>query len=383
MAIKSKISIVTATRAEYGLLHWLMKRMRQSKVLTPEIVVTGAHLESEFGNTFQLIEKDGIRIYRKIKILEGEGRKGVGYAASNAVRGFIDYFTESRPSAVILLGDRYEILAIAQAAAISGTPVVHLHGGEISEGAQDDMFRHAITKLSCLHFTSNVQHKRRVIQLGETPSRVHVCGALGIENINHFRLLDRRELEKAYGIKFKQRIFLITFHPATLEKEAPKDQFGNLLNAILKFGDTTYIISKANADAGGSDINRMIESFRKKNTDCLAKDSFGQINYLSLMKIADLVIGNSSSGIIEAPSMLTATVNVGTRQKGRLSAKSVVSCGTTENEIKNAIDKALKIRELKKFKNPYDHGNSSQKIIATLEKTDFDKLLPKKFYDLK
>jgi GDP/UDP-N,N'-diacetylbacillosamine 2-epimerase (hydrolysing) len=382
MSLKQTICVVTSTRAEYGLLYWLMKSIRESNSLKLDLAVTGSHLSADHGNTYKFIESDGFRIDKKISILKSSGVKGVGKSSGVAISKFTEYFSELKPSAVLLLGDRYEILAIAQAAIITSIPLIHLHGGEITEGANDDLFRNAITKLSSYHFTSNIQHRNRVIQMGEQLSCVKVSGALGIENIRKLKLITKKELEKKYSIKFKKNIFLITFHPATLENKSPEKQFKELLNALVSFGETTFVISKANADNGGEKINEMIDQFSKQNSSSLVSASFGQINYLSLMKIADVVIGNSSSGIIEAPSLETPTVNIGTRQKGRMSAKSVIHCNDTEKEIITAILNAKKLKSKTAFKNPYDHGNSSEKIVRVLEKLEFNKLFPKKFYDL-
>src|SRR6218665_395300 len=225
MPLKKKICVVTSTRADYGLLYWLMKKIGESRLLELQLVVTGTHLSAAHGNTFKYIEADGFRIGKKIAILAGNDIAGIGGGAANTLKKFTAYFSEERPDAVVLLGDRFEIMAVAQSAAIAAIPVIHLHGGEVSEGANDDMFRHAITKLSSFHFTSNKQHRNRVIQMGEEPARVKVAGALGVENINKLALLSRSALEELYKIKFRKKIFLVTFHPATLEKESPEKQF--------------------------------------------------------------------------------------------------------------------------------------------------------------
>lgn len=383
MPNKKTICVVTSTRADYGLLFWLMKRIKESKVLRLELAVTGSHLSKSHGETYKFIEADDFTINKKIEILNGSDLKDIGEAAGKAVSKFTAYFTKVKPSALVILGDRFEILAVAQAAAISTIPLIHLHGGELTEGANDDLFRHAITKLSSFHFTSNAQHRNRVIQMGEQPRRVKTVGAFGIENIKKLKLLSKAELEKKFSLKFNKHIFLITFHPATMEKASPEQQFKNLLKALSHYKETTFIISKANADAGGDKINALIDEFAKHNQNCLASTSFGQLNYLSLMKASDVIIGNSSSGIIEAPSLKTITVNLGSRQKGRMRAKSVINCETNEHSIVIGINKALKQKGRARFKNPYDHGSSSEKVVSILEKTDFTTLLPKTFYDLK
>ncbi len=383
MSSKKTICVVTSTRADYGLLFWLMKRIEASKLLRLELAVTGSHFSKTHGETYKFIEADGFIINKKIEILNGSDINSIGEAAGKAVSKFTNYFTEIQPAAVVVLGDRFEILAVAQAATISTIPLIHLHGGELTEGANDDQFRHAITKLSSFHFTSNAQHRVRVIQMGEQPKVVKTVGALGIENIKKLKLLSRAELEKKYDLKFNKQIFLITFHPATMEKGPPESQFKNLLKALSRCKETTFVISKANADAGGDKINKLIDEFATLNPNSLVSTSFGQLNYLSLMKVSDLIIGNSSSGIIEAPSLKTITVNIGSRQKGRMSAKSVIHCDANELSIIKGIDKALKHKDKTRFKNPYDHGSSSGKIVSILEKLDFTKLLPKRFYDFK
>jgi GDP/UDP-N,N'-diacetylbacillosamine 2-epimerase (hydrolysing) len=380
---KKNICVITSTRAEYGLLYWLMKEIENSSLLNLKMVVTGTHLSKQYGDTQKLIQADGFKNYTAIPVLaDGEGKKAVGLTAANTLNFFTEYFINEKPDAIVVLGDRFEILAMAQAAAISAVPVIHLHGGEITEGANDDMFRHAITKLSSFHFTSNREHRNRVIQLGEQPQRVKISGALGIENIKKLQLLNRAELENVLNVKFKEKIFLITFHPATLEKESVTSQFKEMINAISIFKNTSFVISKANADAGGSEINKLIDKFSKKNENVIASHSFGQLNYLSLMKLADAVIGNSSSGIIEAPSLYTPTVNIGSRQKGRARAASVIDCNPEKTSIVKAINKTLALRNRKMFKNPYDKGASSKKIVRAIEAINLAKLLPKKFHDL-
>lgn len=385
MSKTKKIAIVTSGRAEYGLLLPIIEKMNSDKKFITEIVVTGTHLQNEFGNTYQLIEADGFRIAAKISTgLSGKNENTIAKGAAATLTKFTEYFVKNRPDAVLILGDRYEILSVAMAAVITNIPVIHIHGGEISEGAKDDLFRHAITKLSNLHFTSCELHRKRVIQLGEQPSTVKVSGAPGIDNIKKLKLKTKAELEKQFNFSFSKTIFLVTFHPATMDMTEPSAQVKELLKALDQFKDASIFISGTNADAGGDRIQKQIDEFVKKNSKRVVyRDSFGQLNYLSLMKIADVVIGNSSSGIIEAPTLKTPTVDIGSRQKGRTSAKSVIHCKTNQREITSAITKALKIKKTSLFKNPYDQGNSAEKIVNELRKTDLEKLIPKIFHDLK
>ena len=384
MSKRKKIAIVTSTRAEYGLLYPIIKKMKADANFTAELVVTGTHLQKEFGDTYKLIEADGLKIDAKIRTnLSGKNENSIAKGASITLTKFTEYFSQTRPDAVMILGDRYEILTVAMAAVISNIPVIHIHGGEISEGAKDDLFRHAITKLSSLHFTSCDTHRKRVIQMGEQPARVKVSGAPGIDNVKNLKLKTRQELEKEFDSTFGKSIFLVTFHPATMEKTDPSTQMNELLKSLNQFKDASIFISGSNADEGGDRIQKLIDGFVIQNKRVIYRNSFGQLNYLSLMKIADVVIGNSSSGIIEAPSLTTPTVDIGSRQKGRTAAKSVIHCKTNQREITSAITKALKIKKTSLFKNPYDQGNSAEKIVNELRKTDFEKLIPKIFYDLK
>lgn len=358
--------------------------MKADSIFTTELVVTGTHLQKEFADTYKLIEADGLKIAAKIRTnLSGKNENSIAKGASITLTKFTEYFSQTRPDAVMILGDRYEILSVAMSAVISNIPVIHIHGGEISEGAKDDLFRHAITKLSSLHFTSCDTHRKRVIQMGEQPARVKVSGAPGIDNIKNLKLKTKKELEIEFNSTFGKTIFLVTFHPATLEKTDPSTQVNELLKSLNQFKDASIFISGSNADEGGDRIQKLIDGFVMKNKRVIYRNSFGQLNYLSLIKIADVVIGNSSSGIIEAPSLRTPTVDIGSRQKGRTAAKSVIHCNTDQREITSAITKALKIKKKSLFKNPYDQGNAAEKIVNELHKTDLSKLLPKPFYDLK
>lgn len=380
-----KICVVTTSRADYGLLYYTLKAISASKKLNLQLIVSGTHLSKKHGYTLKYILSDGFKPARKISILNNSNDiESVGITSGTAVSKFTKAFLDLKPDAILLLGDRYETLAAAFAATICVIPVVHLHGGEISEGANDDMYRHAITKMSALHFTSTTQYRKRVIQMGEQPNKVIVSGALGIENIKKMKLLDKSELQVELGIKFNKNIFLVTFHPATMEKIPAKAQVVNVLNCLKKQEDATFIITMANADAQGEAINREIAKFGLNNKNCYITASLGQLKYLSAMKHCTLVVGNSSSGILEAPSFNKPVVNIGSRQNGRIKASSVFDCDSNEKSITLAIKKALAWNKKGiKISNPYDSGDSSRIIVKTLERCRFDRLLPKPFYDVK
>ncbi|SHL49785.1 GDP/UDP-N,N'-diacetylbacillosamine 2-epimerase (hydrolysing) [Anaerocolumna jejuensis DSM 15929] len=383
-----KICVVTATRAEYGLLKPIIKKLMLVQEFDVHVVATGAHLSSEFGFTYQEIEKDGISIDEKIEILlDTDTPSAISKSMALAMIGFASYFERMKPNNVIVLGDRYETLAICIAAMNERIPITHLYGGEITEGAIDDSIRHAITKLSYLHFTSTEEYRNRVIQLGEQPDRVFCVGAIGIENILNETLLTKAELQEAINFSLERNYAMITFHPVTLENNSAHDQFQALLQACRKHSELKYIFTKANADTNGRIINQMIDEFIVQNENAIAFSSMGVTRYLSALKYCSMVIGNSSSGLLEAPSFRIPTINIGDRQKGRLQASSIINCSPLENEIAETMDMALS-EEFQHIVvntiNPYGDGNTSDKIIREL-KTFFSKPanLKKKFYDCK
>ncbi len=382
MVTKIKLCVITSSRADYGLLSHLMNRIKNSSKFQLQIIATGSHLSKQHGYTLNQIIQDGFVVDDTIDLkIKTQDINNVTECAGTAVSKIAQSLMRLKPDAVLVLGDRYEIASAAVASALCIIPVVHFHGGEITEGANDDMFRHAITKFSSLHFVSTSQYKNRVIQLGEQPKNVIVSGALGIEGIKKLKLKSKKELEKILNIKFKKRVFLITYHPETMGKIPAEKLTLNLLNALQKFSETTFIITKANADVNGNLINNTIKKFIKSKNDFHLFSSLGQINFLSLMKCCDMVIGNSSSGIIEAPSFNKININIGNRQKGRITAKSNIDCKSDEMSIYNAVKKGIETKLLKTI-NPYDHGNASEIIMKKLEKTNFEKLLPKTFYNL-
>lgn len=383
-----KICIVTATRAEYGLLRPLMVEIQDHQDFELQILATGAHLSPEFGNTYTQIEQDGFIIAEKVEmLLSADSSTAIVKTMGLALIGLADAFARLRPDAIAILGDRYEMLAVASAAAVMKIPIIHLHGGEITEGAYDDAFRHAITKLSHLHFTSTEDYKNRVIQLGEQPHNVFNVGAIGIDNVKNLKLLSKNELEYELGLHFKKYNYQVTFHPETLGAISAEEQFQILLDVIKDQTDSLFVFTKSNADTNGRIINTMIDEFVGKYPD-LAKvyTSLGSLRFLSILYQCDAIIGNSSSGIIEAPSLEIATINIGDRQKGRTQAPSVINISTNADEIRKAIMKTQDIKfknTLKTIQNPYGNGQTTQKIMDILIKTDFKSLLIKKFYDVK
>lgn len=366
-----KICIVTGTRAEYGLLMPLLEQIKQAEDLELQLLVTGMHLSPEFGLTYKLIEADGYTINEKVDILlSSDTPVGISKSMGLGMIGFAESFDRLQPDMVVLLGDRYETFVAATAASVARIPIAHLHGGETTEGAFDEAFRHAITKMSWLHFTSAEEYRKRVIQLGESPERVFNVGAIGIENIRKMPLMNKDELEKSLGITFQKELLLVTFHPVTLEDATSEVQFRNLISALDTIENTTIIFTKANSDTDGRIINEMIDDYTNEHLEnTLAFTSMGQLRYLSAMKLASAVVGNSSSGIIEASSFKVPTVNIGDRQKGRMQAKSVINCEPNKEEICKALQVALSdefSNQLADIKNPYGDGKVSGKIIEVI-----------------
>lgn len=386
--MRKKITVLTATRAEYGLLKNLIKALCQEKAVVVEVVVTGAHLSPEFGMTYGEIVKDGVQISKKIEILlSSDTPVGISKSMGLAMISFAEYFEESRPDAIIVLGDRYETLAVCCAAMNARVPIVHLYGGETTEGAVDEAIRHSITKMSYLHCTSTDEYRKRVIQLGEQPERVFQVGALGIENIMKMQLLSKDMLEAGIGFRLDKPYAVITFHPVTLENNMAGTEFMEVLKVVEKHKEMKFIFTKANADANGRVINKMIDGYVNRNENAAAFESLGILKYLSALKYSAMVIGNSSSGLVEAPSFHIPTINIGDRQKGRLAAASVIHCEAEEGSIDNAIAQALSadfMREAKDADNPYGDGKTSEKIVKIIMDNIVNAKvnLKKKFYDL-
>lgn len=383
-----KICVVTGTRAEYGLLYWTLKEIEEDPALNLQLCVTGMHLSPEFGLTYKQIEADGFQIDKKIEILlSSDSSVGVSKSIGLGVISFSEAFSELKPDMVLVLGDRFEVFAAATAAMVSNIPIAHCHGGEATEGVIDEPIRHSVTKMSHVHFTATEEYRRRVIQLGEQPESVHNVGALGIENINRLKLLDRQGFEESIGFKLGKRNVLITFHPVTLEQATAELQFKEVLRALDELEDTHIIFTKPNADTDGRIIIQLIDEYVKAHPDkSVAFISLGQLRYLSALQHVDVVAGNSSSGLIEVPSFRKATIDIGDRQRGRIKADSVISCAPNYEAVKEAFSKAFSTGftdSLKEIKNPYGEKNASKEIVRILKETDTENLLKKKFFDMK
>jgi len=379
------IAVFTGTRAEYGLLYWLLKDIKADSELNLQLLVSGMHLSPEFGNTYQQIEADGFIIDEKIEILlSSDSAVGVAKSMGLGVLGFADALNRLKPNILIILGDRFEALAAAQTAMILKIPVIHLHGGEITEGAYDDAIRHAITKLSFLHGTSTEEYRQRVIQLGESPDRVVNVGAIGLDHLARSEMLSVQQIGKSLGFELCSPYFLVTYHPVTLADEDPEESFQALLDSLDEFPDHQVIITYPNADDGGRKIIPMLEAYASQYPNrVLAIKSLGQQRYLSTVKHADAVIGNSSSGIIEVPSFCVPTIDIGMRQKGRLAANSVYNCEPNKQAIMTTINHAISsdYKNKKNILNPYGAGDASSKVIKMIKSLKTD--LIKKFYDIK
>ncbi|MGV2840122.1 UDP-N-acetylglucosamine 2-epimerase [Vibrio cyclitrophicus] len=385
MQTHKKVAVFTGTRAEYGLLFWLLKDIQSDPDLTLQLLVSGMHLSPEFGDTYKQIEKDGFQIDEKIEILlSSDSPVGTAKSMGLGVLGFADALSRLAPDVLVILGDRFEALAAAQTAMILRIPIIHLHGGEITEGAYDDAIRHAITKLSYLHGTSTDEYRNRVIQLGESPERVKNVGAIGLDHLNRGSFMTISELSESLNFDLTGPYFVVTYHPVTLGDESPEDSFQALLDALDEYPNHQIILTYPNADDGGRRIIPMLEAYAAKQPSrVLAIPSLGQVRYLSSVKHAAAVIGNSSSGIIEVPAFDVPTVNIGSRQKGRLAAKSVLNCEPSLASITEAISDAVK-RNYKldgeTIINPYGQGDTSAQVIEMLKSLRFER--SKAFHDL-
>jgi UDP-N-acetylglucosamine 2-epimerase (non-hydrolysing)/GDP/UDP-N,N'-diacetylbacillosamine 2-epimerase (hydrolysing) len=382
---RRRICVVTGTRAEYGLLYWLMKEIQDDPDLELQIIATGMHLSPEFGSTYKTIEENGFVIDAKVEmLLSSDTPVGITKSIGLGVIGFADALERLKPDILVLLGDRYEILAAAQAALVARIPIAHLFGGDTTEGAFDEAIRHSITKMAHLHFVSNEISAARVRQLGENPSFVYNFGSTGIDQIKRLERLSRQDLETQTGFSFQKKNLLVTFHPATLEENSPEKQFRELLDALDLLGpDVGLIFTYPNADPAGRSLIPMIDSFVASHPQAMAFASLGQLRYLSVMAHVDAVVGNSSSGLYEAPSLKIPTVNIGDRQKGRLQASSVIHCLPDANLIGEAIQAAFAM-DCSAVVSPFGDGNSSQKIKDVLKMVPLgEALLKKHFFDLR
>ena len=383
---KRKICVVTGTRAEYGLLRWLMDGINQSSKLELQIIATGMHLSPEFGLTYKEIENDGFKIDRKVEmLLSSDSSNGIVKSMGLGMIGFTDALEDLNPDLLLVLGDRYEIFSAVSASMVFRIPVAHLHGGEATEGLIDEPIRHSITKMSHLHFVANTEYRKRVIQLGEQPDCVFLVGGLGIDNVVKLNLLGQKELEQSLGFKLGSKNLMITFHPVTLEDSTSDEQMQELLAALGKLKDTHLIFTMPNADTDGRILFKLIEDFVEKNPHSKAFTSLGQLRYLSCIQHVDGVVGNSSSGLLEVPSFKIGTINIGDRQRGRIKADSVIDCGPTRKSIGNAVKKLYSTdfqRTLKTVVSPYGTGGASEAIVKKLEDISLVNILKKGFYDL-
>lgn len=386
--MKHTVCVITGSRAEFGLLMPLLQKLNTEPTVELRLVVTGSHLSDAYGNTQTEVDQSGLPVHARIPLpLSGE-KEGMIHATGVAMSAFGDYFAENRPEILVALGDRYEIFGACSAAAMLGIPIAHLHGGETTEGAVDEFLRHSITKMSHLHFTSCETYRRRVIQLGEAPERVFNVGALGVENTLHTPLLSLAELQENLGFDLTTRPYaVVTFHPVTLENNTAEQQMAELIAAMDAFPHMGYIITKANADAGGAAINVIWDIAAKNHPNWFVTPSLGMQRYLSALKYAQMMLGNSSSGIIEAPAMHIPTVNIGDRQKGRLMADSILCCAPERAAICAAMERAL-FPEVKALAQRsfglFGDGTTSEKILAELLRyLDGDhSSTQKKFYDV-
>lgn len=384
------ICVVTGTRAEYHILFPLLRKLQDADQYNLKLAVTGSHLSEKYGNTYKDIENDGIEIAVKIPILsDDDSITEINTAMSRAIMGFDKFFSETIIDLVVVLGDRYELLSAAIAAMNHRIPIAHINGGDTTEGAIDECIRHSITKMSTIHFPSCESYRKRVIQLGENPERVFNVGSLGVENTLRIKKMNREELSNSLKFDLSGRFAVLTFHSVTLESDTAGHEFQQLLNSLDDFPDLKIIFTKSNADTGGLLINQMIDEYAEKHSDrSVAVFSLGLVRYLSALSMADVVIGNSSSGIYETPTFAVPTVNIGDRQKGRIQANNIINCRAEHKDISTSIEKAMSKefrKEVQNTVNPYGDGNTSQRIM---EKLDYyfghpdNFKLKKSFYDL-
>lgn len=382
--MKKKICFITGSRAEYGVISNLLKLFLFDSDVSLSLIVTGSHLSQEFGMTSNEIEKDGFILYEKLEmLLSSDTNESISKSMGLIYISLPDIYRKIAPDCVVVTGDRFEMFACASVANIMNIPVVHLYGGELTSGSIDDSLRHSISKMSLLHFTSTEEYKKRVIQLGENPDFVFNIGALGVENIKNEKLEKKTELEKKLNIKFCKKNLLVAFHSETIRENTSEKYFKEILKAISKMDETLIIFSKTNSDTDGRVINSMMDDYVSKNNNSVVFTSMGKLNFLSTMKQVDFIIGNSSSGIIEAPSFKIATINIGERQKGRIRAESVIDCFPNDSSITNSINLVYTehfINLLKTVKNPFYKKNTSINIRNIIKTFDFN--LKKEFYDV-
>lgn len=385
--LNRKICVVTGTRAEYGLLYWLMKEIELDRQLQLQLLVTGMHLSPEFGLTYQAIEADGFVIDEKVEmLLSSDTPVGITKSIGLGVIGFADALDRLKPDIMVVLGDRYEILAAVEAAMVFNIPVAHIHGGETTEGAIDEGIRHSITKMAHLHFVSAAPYQKRVIQLGEDPKRVFCFGSPGWDSIRNLKLLTLSELEESIGFNLGAKFFLVTYHPVTTNLNAAEYEIGELFAALGKYPEYKILMTKSNADTGGRIIAQMMGSFMEEYPDrVLLIDSLGTFRYLNALRLCAGVIGNSSSGLLEAPLLQKATVNIGDRQKGRLRLENVIDCAVDKMSIVEGIRAAISEEfqiKLKSMNGIAKQENVSRKIKDILKEYPLARIIQKHFYDL-
>jgi len=381
-----KICVITSTRADFGLLKNLIIELKKNNKFKTKVVASGSHLSKYFGYTYREIEKSGIKISKKIKCnFVNDDAIGISQVMSTCIMQTSKILKNLSPDLMIILGDRYEILASAIAAHLSRIPIAHLHGGEATEGVVDEALRHSITKMSHIHFVAAQEYKKKVVQLGENPNTVFNVGGLGVDNIKCLKFLSKNELEKDLNFRFAKKNILISFHPETLNKFSSKRQFNEVLIALKKFNNINLIFTMPNADLDGRIIFKMLKNFVRKNKNACYFTSMGQLHFLSCLKYVDGMIGNSSSGILEMPSFKKGTIDIGDRQLGRLKAKSVISVKPNRNEIIKGIHTLYSKKfqtKIKTTKSPYGEGGANKKIIKILKKIKLKNILKKKFYSL-
>jgi len=381
-----KIGVVTGSRAEFGLLRSLLKSIRQEG-LELQLYATGAHLSQAHGYTLSEIEKSAFQVHAKVDSkLESDSALDITKSMGHMVIGFAEALSKSKPDILVVLGDRYEILAAAQAALIAQIPIAHLHGGEVTEMAWDDAIRHSLTKMSHLHFVAAECYRKRVIQMGEAPERVFNVGAIGLDEILDSNFMPQADLEKSLAISIQKPFFLVTYHPVTLDEKESEQGLESLLKSLVDIGRGTWLFSYPNADGGGALLRDKIDAFVKAHPkNACAFSNLGRDRYLSAMKFADAVVGNSSSGLLEAPAFKIPTLNIGSRQKGRLRASSVIDCDASQTSVLAALKKAMSSvfrAQLQNTENPFGNGGVGQKIAKVLSKVDLSTLKAKPFYDL-
>ena len=381
-----KICVITGSRAEYGLLRWVMQGIKDDPSLTLQIIATGMHLSPRFGNTYKEIEGDGFAIDQKVHILTGSDTPvGIAKSMGNGMIGFADALDKLQPNLIVVLGDRFEIFSAVAAALVARIPVAHIHGGELTEGLIDDPIRHSITKMSHLHFVAAEDYRKRVIQLGESPNHVFNVGGLGIDNISKTKLISKEQLEDHLQFKFQERNLLVTFHPVTLEDETAEEQLRELLAALDDYPNLGLIFTMPNADPGGRVLFDLIDGFVLTRKNAISRTSLGSNFYLSCLAQVDGVIGNSSSGLLEVPTFKIGTINIGDRQRGRLTCSSVINCSATRNEINTALAKLFTSefqKSLKTVDNPNGVSGASEKVVEILTRVQIDNIIKKVFHDI-